>query len=784
VKSAKLSLILGLALGCTPRAGVGGGGGFFDPDASLDDVTAASDIAAPKTDVPAVDAPAGDDVSAPPDAPPAKDVPAAPCTGDESCGAGRFCEQGMCRAQVCAPGTATCANATTIANCDPRGANRVEMPCPGGAACAEGRCQSPRVCEPGASTCEGTAARRVCTPDGTATMIVSCAAGERCTGGACVATQVCAPGAASCGPDGQRRVCNGAGTGYTSMPCGTAPNATVQCVDGQCVAACAAGFGDCNGSAADGCEVSLLSSAANCGACGTACSAGQSCASGTCAGGGGADFRVTELRATGCATVDHSSTSGDDRGPLAAVSGYLLVTGDTRSVSINTATLGVSALPLTLDWITSNLRTGELVVFSAGSTLLPASSGGTATHVVVVNPTTGVPTGAPIALSQSVYVTAGTGFFAGWDRVVLWDGTTLWNVSLPSGAVRSLGTFVMPAHAQCELGGLWGIAETEGAETSLVYVANANTISRVRVSNRAVTNVASFTNLGDMCGVSVLPSANRWYFHHEGPSQFRSGSVDEVAGWCDATTSAGGGVTCTAPEQRCGGACVNPQSNTAHCGRCDNACAAGQTCRAGACQTSAGGYTRSSPSIAWLDACALPGVTRIFSTSQDDASQLFALGFDNFLYWGRRVSSVNVATNGFMNLDGAALSGTGGSLPFADGSNAVVAPWWVDLRVPGSSLCVATTGSVGARAFIVQWNSVNYYATSSAVLTFQARLNEAGNTIEFLYNAMGPAPTGSYPAVGIENWESTNAEVVCAGNNAMTSCATVTSGSRFRFTPN
>ncbi len=779
MKSVRLVVFLGLALGCTPRAG-GGGGGFFDPDAAADDAAVASDLTSPEGDVVM-----GNDVSAPEDAPPAKDVPPAACTGDESCGAGRFCEQGVCRAQVCAPGTAACANATTIANCDPRGANRVEMACPGGAACAEGRCQSPRVCEPGASTCEGTSARRVCTPDGTATMTVSCASGERCTDGACVATQVCAPGSLSCGPDGQRRACNSAGTGYTSMPCGAAPNATVQCADGQCVASCSSGFGNCNGSASDGCEVGLLTAAANCGACGNACSAGQSCVSGACVGGGGANFRVTELRATGCAAVDHSTASGDDRGPIAAVSGYLLVSGDTRSVSINTATLGVSPLPLTLDWITSNLRTGELVVFSAGSTLLPANSGGTATHVVIVNPTTGVPSGAPIALSQGVRVTAGAGFFAGWDRAVVWDGTALWDVSLTSGAVRNLGPFTMPTYAPCELGGLWGIAETEGAETNLVFVANANTISRVRVSSRAVTNVATFTNLGDMCGISVLPSANRWYFHHEGPSQFRSGSVDEIAGWCDAVTSAGGGgVTCTAPEQLCGGACANVQSSAAHCGRCDNACATGQVCVGGSCQTSAGGYTRSSPTLAWLDACALPGVTRIFSTSQDDASQNFPLPFDNFLYWGRRVASVNVATNGFINLDGTALSGTAGSLPYADGSNAVVAPWWVDLRVPASSLCVATTGSVGARSFIAQWNNVNYYATSSAVLTFQVRLNEAGNTIEFLYNAMGAAPTTNFPAVGIENWDSTRAEVVCAGYNAMTPCTAVTTGSRFRFTPN
>jgi len=46
------------------------------------------------------------------------------------------------------------------------------------------------------------------------------------------------------------------------------------CVDGQCrIAKCPAHLGDCNQSAADGCETNLATDAKNCGACGTVCSA-------------------------------------------------------------------------------------------------------------------------------------------------------------------------------------------------------------------------------------------------------------------------------------------------------------------------------------------------------------------------------------------------------------------------------------------------------------------------------------------------------------------------------
>ena len=45
---------------------------------------------------------------------------------------------------------------------------------------------------------------------------------------------------------------------------------------------CSAGLADCDGNPANGCEVTLSSNAANCGACGTACAAGQICTQGAC----------------------------------------------------------------------------------------------------------------------------------------------------------------------------------------------------------------------------------------------------------------------------------------------------------------------------------------------------------------------------------------------------------------------------------------------------------------------------------------------------------------------
>jgi hypothetical protein len=63
------------------------------------------------------------------------------------------------------------------------------------------------------------------------------------------------------------------------------PNAAESCPMGTCtLGACVSGFGDCDGTASNGCETTLRS-LSNCGACGTTCNfanASESCSSGTC----------------------------------------------------------------------------------------------------------------------------------------------------------------------------------------------------------------------------------------------------------------------------------------------------------------------------------------------------------------------------------------------------------------------------------------------------------------------------------------------------------------------
>jgi hypothetical protein len=68
----------------------------------------------------------------------------------------------------------------------------------------------------------------------------------------------------------------------TSGACPSPAHAFSACVEGACGIQCAAGWADCNGLAADGCEADLTSTA-TCGACNGHCAAGQVCLAGTCA---------------------------------------------------------------------------------------------------------------------------------------------------------------------------------------------------------------------------------------------------------------------------------------------------------------------------------------------------------------------------------------------------------------------------------------------------------------------------------------------------------------------
>ena len=88
-----------------------------------------------------------------------------------------------------------------------------------------------------------------------------------------------------------------------------------------------------------------------------------------------------------------------------------------------------------------------------------------------------------------------------------------------------------PPHQACETWAYWGITEFFGGRDTMIAVDRSD-IVRYEVPSGAVLNRWPFADLSDMCSITFSPHTNRWYFHHEGPSQFTAGFPSEVLGYC------------------------------------------------------------------------------------------------------------------------------------------------------------------------------------------------------------------------------------------------------------
>ncbi|HTN84818.1 MAG TPA: hypothetical protein VL242_14055, partial [Sorangium sp.] len=219
-------------------------------------------------------------------------------------GAAEACLAGTCVMGACDAGHANCdgeaANGcevntgTSLANC---GGCNIACALPNAAeSCLGGTCVL-GACEAGHANCDGEAANG-CEVD-TGTSLANCGAcgatcalanaSESCVGGACV-LGACAAGYANC--DGEAANGCEVNTGTSVANCGAcgalcaAANAAESCLGGTCVmGACDPGFANCNASALDGCEVNTASDPANCGGCNLACAlanASETCLAGTC----------------------------------------------------------------------------------------------------------------------------------------------------------------------------------------------------------------------------------------------------------------------------------------------------------------------------------------------------------------------------------------------------------------------------------------------------------------------------------------------------------------------
>jgi hypothetical protein len=211
-----------------------------------------------------------------------------------------FCSGGKCTAIDCSmvsPGKADCdadgssceVDLNTLQNCGACG-NACGAVANASLSCPSGMCQA--TCNAGFLSCDNSQSNGCETNIRTNTNCGACGvtctyanASSSCSTGTCQLS-ACNSGYGNCNnsaADGCEQRLN---TTTHCAACGKAcalANATPTCSSGSCqVQSCNAGYGNCDGNAANGCETNLTNNAQNCNACGSACPSNFSCVSGKC----------------------------------------------------------------------------------------------------------------------------------------------------------------------------------------------------------------------------------------------------------------------------------------------------------------------------------------------------------------------------------------------------------------------------------------------------------------------------------------------------------------------
>jgi len=147
-------------------------------------------------------------------------------------------------------------------------------------------------------------------------------------------------------------------------------------------------------------------------------------------------------------------------------------------------------------------------------------------------------------------------------------------------------------------------------------------------------------------------------------------------------------------------------------------------------------YSLSQVSYSWINTSTSTGITG------DDQSKAFTLPF-SFNFYGTTYNSVYVCSNGFLSFTSSSTSYRPADIPNTGTPNALIAPFWRDMRPDASgTITYASTSSY----FVVTWNNVKNYSNSSRQ-TFQVILYSNGEIV-FQYKTVSNDVTTS---IGIEN---------------------------------
>ena len=148
------------------------------------------------------------------------------------------------------------------------------------------------------------------------------------------------------------------------------------------------------------------------------------------------------------------------------------------------------------------------------------------------------------------------------------------------------------------------------------------------------------------------------------------------------------------------------------------------------------------------------GSTRTLWFNDDAAVTNAIIGF-NFNFYGTSYSNVSFNVNGLMTFGGASIAYSNVNLTTTSPPNnlpSIAVLWddWQTLSLGSDGVYYKTTGTVGSRQFVAQWNKViPVNGSGTNAVTFEARLFEGNNQILFSYLQTAVVETNPVASRGV-----------------------------------
>lgn len=155
-------------------------------------------------------------------------------------------------------------------------------------------------------------------------------------------------------------------------------------------------------------------------------------------------------------------------------------------------------------------------------------------------------------------------------------------------------------------------------------------------------------------------------------------------------------------------------------------------------------------------------------------SKSLPIGF-TFVYGSKSYTNFKMTSEGYLTFDTAATTfNATNDLGAATNSRSFVAPLWDNLNGTPGIASYQLTGSSPNRVLTVEWLEWGWTSTTAAAISFQVKLYETTNVIEFVYKHETAAPSSASATIGLSDEKGSGSGTYLNVNSNLTT-PTVTS---------